>query len=343
MLGRSAVLRFRWIEDVGLHPRTEVLPRRPVRTTPSFPSYRATAGEFARHLGSRFGDTTLAVLDDERLTYREAEERAALLAKGLSPRACARGRASGSSRRTGRTGSCASSPRRASVRSSPSSTPTGRRASSAGCCGTPTSRCCSRSSGISAEAVHRTGARYARCTTRSGTATSEASRAESSTARARRRIGWSLGTLRAGVMRLEHRLLLLRTSSHRHHLRREGSSMPRRSPVVNLKPHSAGALFNILLAAFAYWSPAAARSPGARESLEGVAQDGVYRGASWSPGGETSSPERDDSAVVEADIARVSGTPVPSTIVSGCDHQIVRHRSAPRAPRLAGQPLSRTR
>lgn len=83
MLGRSAVLRFRWIEDVGLHPRTEVLPRRPVRTTPSFPSYRATAGEFARHLGSRFGDTTLAVLDDERLTYREAEERAALLAKGL--------------------------------------------------------------------------------------------------------------------------------------------------------------------------------------------------------------------------------------------------------------------
>lgn len=70
----------------GVLDRTPVepkLPRRPVRTTPSFPSYRATAGQFARHIASRFDDATLAVLGDDRLTYREAEERAALLAKGL--------------------------------------------------------------------------------------------------------------------------------------------------------------------------------------------------------------------------------------------------------------------
>lgn len=50
---------------------------------PSFPEYRATAGEFIRHVAREYGDATLAVLDDERLTYREAESRSARLAKGL--------------------------------------------------------------------------------------------------------------------------------------------------------------------------------------------------------------------------------------------------------------------
>ncbi|MDG2305701.1 MAG: class I adenylate-forming enzyme family protein [Candidatus Binatia bacterium] len=50
---------------------------------PSFPDYRATAGEFIRHVAREFGDATLAVLDGERLTYRQAEERSAELAKGL--------------------------------------------------------------------------------------------------------------------------------------------------------------------------------------------------------------------------------------------------------------------
>jgi acyl-CoA synthetase (AMP-forming)/AMP-acid ligase II len=58
-------------------------PRGPNRTSPSFPDYRATAGEFIRHLSSRYGDATLAVLGEERLSYREAEERSARLARGL--------------------------------------------------------------------------------------------------------------------------------------------------------------------------------------------------------------------------------------------------------------------
>ncbi len=58
-------------------------PTPPGRRTPSFPEYRATAGEFARQLASRHGDATLAVLGEERLSYREADERSARLAKGL--------------------------------------------------------------------------------------------------------------------------------------------------------------------------------------------------------------------------------------------------------------------
>lgn len=53
------------------------------RTSPSFPPYRATAGEFIRILAGRHGDATLAVLGDERLSYREAEARSARLAKGM--------------------------------------------------------------------------------------------------------------------------------------------------------------------------------------------------------------------------------------------------------------------
>jgi len=65
------------------------LPRAARRTEPSFPAYRATAGEFVRALAERFGDATLAVLGDERLRYRELEQRSgglarALLASGVS-------------------------------------------------------------------------------------------------------------------------------------------------------------------------------------------------------------------------------------------------------------------
>jgi len=47
------------------------------------PGYRATAGEFVRHVAETWGERELAVLGDERLTYREAERRSAELAKAL--------------------------------------------------------------------------------------------------------------------------------------------------------------------------------------------------------------------------------------------------------------------
>lgn len=50
---------------------------------PSFPDHRATAGAFIRHVARVHGDTTLAVLDGERVSYREAEARSARMAKGL--------------------------------------------------------------------------------------------------------------------------------------------------------------------------------------------------------------------------------------------------------------------
>jgi acyl-CoA synthetase (AMP-forming)/AMP-acid ligase II len=50
---------------------------------PSFPDFTPTAGELIRHSAEAFGDTTFAVLGDQRVTYAEAEARSAELAKGL--------------------------------------------------------------------------------------------------------------------------------------------------------------------------------------------------------------------------------------------------------------------
>jgi acyl-CoA synthetase (AMP-forming)/AMP-acid ligase II len=47
------------------------------------PDYRATAGEFIRHVAEEHGDRELAVLGDHRLTFRQAEEQSAELAKAL--------------------------------------------------------------------------------------------------------------------------------------------------------------------------------------------------------------------------------------------------------------------
>ncbi|MDG2026591.1 MAG: class I adenylate-forming enzyme family protein [Acidimicrobiales bacterium] len=47
------------------------------------PDYRATAGEFIRHVAAEWGDRELAVIDDHRLTFAEAEAESARLAKAL--------------------------------------------------------------------------------------------------------------------------------------------------------------------------------------------------------------------------------------------------------------------
>lgn len=47
------------------------------------PGYRATAGEFIRHVAAEWGDHDLAVLGDHRLTFAEAERESARLAKAL--------------------------------------------------------------------------------------------------------------------------------------------------------------------------------------------------------------------------------------------------------------------
>lgn len=54
----------------------------PDRST-SFPAFTPTSGALARACAERFGDKALAVLGDERLTYAEAENRSAQLARGL--------------------------------------------------------------------------------------------------------------------------------------------------------------------------------------------------------------------------------------------------------------------
>lgn len=51
--------------------------------TPSFPPYRATAAGFISHVAREYGDATLAVHGDRRLTYGEVGERSARLARGL--------------------------------------------------------------------------------------------------------------------------------------------------------------------------------------------------------------------------------------------------------------------
>ncbi|MEO7428728.1 MAG: class I adenylate-forming enzyme family protein [Acidimicrobiales bacterium] len=51
--------------------------------SPSFPDFTPTSGNLIRTCAGRFGDRTFAILDDERLTYAEAEARSAELAKGL--------------------------------------------------------------------------------------------------------------------------------------------------------------------------------------------------------------------------------------------------------------------
>lgn len=50
---------------------------------PSFPPFTPTSGELIRACVDRYGDQTLAVLGDERLTYRQAEARSAELARAL--------------------------------------------------------------------------------------------------------------------------------------------------------------------------------------------------------------------------------------------------------------------
>lgn len=47
------------------------------------PDYRATAGEFIRHVAAEWGDRDLAVLGEHRLTFAEAERESARLAKAL--------------------------------------------------------------------------------------------------------------------------------------------------------------------------------------------------------------------------------------------------------------------
>jgi len=47
------------------------------------PDYRATAGEFIRHVASAWGDRDLAVLGDRRLSFADAEAQSAVLAKAL--------------------------------------------------------------------------------------------------------------------------------------------------------------------------------------------------------------------------------------------------------------------
>jgi len=47
------------------------------------PDYRATAGEFIRHVANTWGDRDLAILGDQRLTFREVEAKSATLAKAL--------------------------------------------------------------------------------------------------------------------------------------------------------------------------------------------------------------------------------------------------------------------
>ena len=47
------------------------------------PGYRATAGEFIRHVAAEWGERDLAVLGERRLTFAEAEARSADLAKAL--------------------------------------------------------------------------------------------------------------------------------------------------------------------------------------------------------------------------------------------------------------------
>ena len=50
---------------------------------PSFPDFTPTTGELARSAASRWGDKTLAILGDERLSYADADARSARLARGL--------------------------------------------------------------------------------------------------------------------------------------------------------------------------------------------------------------------------------------------------------------------
>ncbi|GJM38318.1 MAG: AMP-binding protein [Acidimicrobiales bacterium] len=47
------------------------------------PDYRATAGEFIRHVAAAWGDRELAVLEGHRLTFAEAERESARLAKAM--------------------------------------------------------------------------------------------------------------------------------------------------------------------------------------------------------------------------------------------------------------------
>ncbi|MCU1453244.1 MAG: lcfB 1 [Acidimicrobiales bacterium] len=51
--------------------------------SPSFPDFTPTAGELIRQCAHRHGDHLFLVMDDQRLTYADVDERSALLARGL--------------------------------------------------------------------------------------------------------------------------------------------------------------------------------------------------------------------------------------------------------------------
>jgi acyl-CoA synthetase (AMP-forming)/AMP-acid ligase II len=50
---------------------------------PSFPDYPPTSAQLIRHCAAQWGDKVFCVLEDRRVTYREVDERSALLARGL--------------------------------------------------------------------------------------------------------------------------------------------------------------------------------------------------------------------------------------------------------------------
>ena len=56
-----------------------------------FPDYTPTVPRFVRHLATEYGDHELIVLDDQRISYREAESLSAHLARGLLARGVAKG------------------------------------------------------------------------------------------------------------------------------------------------------------------------------------------------------------------------------------------------------------
>jgi acyl-CoA synthetase (AMP-forming)/AMP-acid ligase II len=62
-----------------------------VTRSPSFPSYVPTSGNLVRSAAARSGSRVLAVLGDRRLTYAEADEGSAAIAKGLLARGAGKG------------------------------------------------------------------------------------------------------------------------------------------------------------------------------------------------------------------------------------------------------------
>ena len=62
---------------------------------PHFPEWRATVPELVRQVAEQHGGSTLAVLGESRLTYRQADEQSAALARGLVATGVGKGTAVG--------------------------------------------------------------------------------------------------------------------------------------------------------------------------------------------------------------------------------------------------------